>query len=136
VSTAIAGSGPEPGVLRQPEMARHAGATGAIHGAPVTRCKIAPERCTVVLAVALVTAFVLASGAAAQEPHTRRTYAVVGVRDCALLVDGARALGLSASRTDGVGTCRVTVTGPLPQVRAIDATVDDLTDTGGCATSE
>jgi hypothetical protein len=86
--------------------------------------------------LALVATVLLASVAAAQAPHTRRTYTVIGLRDCTLVVDGARALGLVVTRTDGAGTCTVTVTGPLPKMRAIDATVGDLTDSGGCAASE
>lgn len=93
----------------------------------MTRRRIA----SIWLAVAL-----LASAAAAQSPQTRRTYTVVGPRDCAMVVDGARALGLAVTRTDGPGTYTVTVTGPLLQMRAIDATVEDLTDSGGCAAAE
>jgi len=88
------------------------------------------------ITLALVVTVLLASAAAAQAPETRRTYTVIGLRDCGMVADGARALGLRVTRTDDGCTCKLTVTGPLPRMRAIDATVDDVTDSGGCAAAE
>jgi hypothetical protein len=140
--TVVAGCDPELWVVgrARPEtfsQFRRAGHASEINGASVECHKTALEKYKAVLAVlALVATVLLASVAAAQAPHTRRTYTVIGLRDCTLVVDGARALGLVVTRTDGAGTCTVTVTGPLPKMRAIDATVGDLTDSGGCAASE
>jgi len=87
-------------------------------------------------ALALSATVLLASVAAAQVPVARRTYTVIGFRDCELVVGGARALGMTVARTDDTGSCVLTVTGPLPIMRAIDATVEDVTDSGGCAAAE